>query len=62
MFLASILHGFMRAISALEAANRRKAEREIARHAQRTRGGQTASATWMPTCLTVGACLRQSMS
>ncbi len=35
MFLASILRGVMHVISAIGEANRRKAERAIARHAHR---------------------------
>ena len=37
MFLATILRGVMHVIKAVGDANRRKAEREIARHARRIR-------------------------
>ena len=35
MFLATILRGVMHVLKAFEEANRRKAEREIARHTRR---------------------------
>ena len=38
MFLATILRGVMHVISALGEVNRRRAEREIARHTHRIRG------------------------
>ncbi len=38
MFLATILRGVMHVIGAVQDANMRKAEREIARHAHRIRG------------------------
>jgi hypothetical protein len=37
MFLASILRGVMHVLSAIGEANRRKAERELTRHAHRIR-------------------------
>ena len=38
MFLATILRGVMHVVNAVEESNKRKAEREIARHAYRIRG------------------------